>query len=308
VSQISFVTRLNFQKGEKFWKAVVLAKADPLNNSRCVKGEKTMTPKRNLVTVVTSLMVAGAILVTNTAEAATRAEVKRMVVEEARDSSVPTALALAVAKVESNFDERALSSAGARGVMQIMPATARNVFGITKNELWNARLNVQLGIDYLEQLYEQYAGRWELALSHYNGGTLKGGRGANARPHDYTRRYVADVMKWHARFNEQAQIWQVAGDPTDMDDLNGWPQSSGKAIDVISDDWKTPAPNSSKPIRKRVARIIVRRIPDRGRVKEDEGEALSVIGSGSLTERLRRARRALDDFASDTALIRWYEG
>ena len=111
-----------------------------------------------------------------------RTEVQKIVLQEAMNSIVPPALALAVAKVESDFKANALSSAGARGVMQIMPRTARDEFGVYEDELWEARLNIQLGIDYLGQLYRQYGGRWDLALSHYNGGTLRG-RGRYAKPH-----------------------------------------------------------------------------------------------------------------------------
>lgn len=134
---------------------------------------------------------------------ASRDDVKQMVVDEARANGVvPPALALAVARVESNFNPRAISSAGARGVMQIMPATARSEFGVHKDRLWEPRLNIRLGVTYLERLYRQYGNRWELALSHYNGGTLKG-RGAHARPHDYTRGYVRQVRKWHAKFDRE---------------------------------------------------------------------------------------------------------
>ncbi len=55
------------------------------------------------------------------AQAATRSDVKQIIIQEAQNSRVPASLALAVAKVESDFLEDALSSAGARGVMQIMP-------------------------------------------------------------------------------------------------------------------------------------------------------------------------------------------
>jgi len=140
--------------------------------------------------------------------ASTRAEIKKIVIEESLNSNVPASLSLAVAKVESNFRARALSSAGARGVMQIMPRTASQVFGVSKEELWDARLNVQLGIDYLYQLQKQYGGRWDLALSHYNGGTLKGGKGANARPHSYTRKYVANVLYWQKYYSQQSKVWQ----------------------------------------------------------------------------------------------------
>jgi hypothetical protein len=131
-----------------------------------------------------------------TARADTPMDVQRMIIEESMNSRVPPALALAVARVESNFEPRAQSPAGAKGVMQLMPKTARDVFGVRENELWNARLNVQIGISYLEQLFDQYGGRWDSALSHYNGGTLSGGFGAAAVPHDFTRKYVADVLRW----------------------------------------------------------------------------------------------------------------
>ena len=75
------------------------------------------------------------------------------------NSIVPPALALAVAKVESDFNAAALSSAGARGVMQIMPDTGRDEFSVEEDELWNARLSIQLGIDYLGQLYRQDGSR-----------------------------------------------------------------------------------------------------------------------------------------------------
>jgi soluble lytic murein transglycosylase-like protein len=131
-------------------------------------------------------------------------DVQRMVIEEAMNSRVPPALALAVARVESNFQPAAQSPVGARGVMQIMPKTARDVFGVHESQLWNARLNIRLGIDFLEQLYDQYGKRWDLALSHYNGGTLAGGSGATAVPHTYTRKYVADVQRWQRYYESPA--------------------------------------------------------------------------------------------------------
>jgi hypothetical protein len=142
------------------------------------------------------------VLASSGAEAATQNQVQKWIVEEARQTRVPVSLALALAKVESNFRDSALGQAGERGVMQIMPATAKGEFGVGAARLWDGRLNVKLGIRYLEQLYTQYGKRWDLALSHYNGGTLKG-RGSNAVPHSYNRKYVANVIRWRSRFERR---------------------------------------------------------------------------------------------------------
>ena len=173
-----------------------------------------------------------------------RSEVKRMIVQEAEVTQVPPALALALAKVESDFQANALSSAGARGVMQIMPQTAIDEYGIDPDELWDARLNIQIGIHYLESLRQRYGGRWELALSHYNGGTLKGA-GAEAVAHSYTRRYVKSVLNWQRRYAEQSRVWQVAELEKD-----GWQPArtrvkrSGKKATV---NWAEDADNYARP-------------------------------------------------------------
>ena len=134
------------------------------------------------------------------------AALQRLVVEEALGTArVPPSLALAVARVESNFRDDALSSAGARGVMQIMPATARGEYGVGADELWNARLNIQLGIDFLDRLIQRYGGRWDLALSHYNGGSVAGD-GTRARPLAATRGYVDSVLRWEGWYREQETV------------------------------------------------------------------------------------------------------
>ena len=61
--------------------------------------------------------IASLIATANDALALSRAEIKQIVISEATNSLVPPSLALAVAKIESDFNARALSTAGARGVM-----------------------------------------------------------------------------------------------------------------------------------------------------------------------------------------------
>lgn len=128
-----------------------------------------------------------------------QAAVQKILVEEALiDGTVPPTLALAVARVESNFDAAAVSHAGARGLMQIMPATALGEFGVAPDRLYDARLNARLGVAFLRKLYIAYGRRWDLALSHYNGGSLTRTAG-QWRPHSYTQGYVQKVMRyWNA--------------------------------------------------------------------------------------------------------------
>jgi len=116
------------------------------------------------------------------------------VAREARGLGVPVSLALAVAHAESNFDPRARSHKGARGVMQIMPRTAMGEYGIPAEQLWNPRINVRLGLHFLRRLLKRYRGRTELALSYYNGGSAVGDL-PNARVIPATSRYVARVLR-----------------------------------------------------------------------------------------------------------------
>ena len=127
-----------------------------------------------------------------------KSDIKALIVDEARRQNFPAGLALAVARVESNFDPAAVSSAGARGVMQIMPATAEQVLGISRHRLYNPRVNVRAGIQFLNDLIDTYNGRWDIALSHYNGGSAVRDKRGQLRVIPATRGYVNRVMQ-HSR-------------------------------------------------------------------------------------------------------------
>ncbi|WP_051244493.1 lytic transglycosylase domain-containing protein [Thalassobaculum salexigens] len=163
-----------------------------------------------LVLAVCAVVAIGTAPAAARSEAASREEVRRMVVQEAqRSARVPASLALAVAEAESDFVADAVSSAGARGVMQIMPATARGEFGVAAEDLWNPRLNIQLGVAFLQSLIERYDGRWDLALSHYNGGSRVGsGRAARVIP--ATRAYVDKVLAAERRYARDATAIALA--------------------------------------------------------------------------------------------------
>ncbi len=152
------------------------------------------------------LILLGGVAEATVAEAATRSQVKRIVVEESLRAGFPPSLAMAVAKAESDFNDAAESSAGARGVMQIMPKTARDLYGIDRDDLWDARLNVQLGIDYLESLIRRYRGQWDIALSHYNGGSAVGDP-SDPRVIPATSAYVNKVLRLQRQYRAEAGSW-----------------------------------------------------------------------------------------------------
>jgi soluble lytic murein transglycosylase-like protein len=137
-----------------------------------------------------------------------RSLVKQIVVREARNMGIPVPLALAVAHAESNFNARARSHKGARGVMQIMPATARGEYGVHPDRLWNARVNIRLGLHFLARLIQRYGGRTDLALSYYNGGSAVG-RPGRARVIPATRKYVRKVQRLRRQYRTQLARGQV---------------------------------------------------------------------------------------------------
>jgi soluble lytic murein transglycosylase-like protein len=93
-------------------------------------------------------------------------------------NDVPVPLVLGVVRQESAFDTRATSWAGARGLMQLMPGTAREVSGklgleYTQERLYDPEFSIRLGTNYLGQVLRMFDGEVELALAGYNSGPYR---------------------------------------------------------------------------------------------------------------------------------------
>jgi soluble lytic murein transglycosylase-like protein len=111
----------------------------------------------------------------------------------ARDASIPPAMLYAVAKVESNLRADAQSSAGARGLLQVMPATAA-ALDLNIDE---PRSNVLAGARYLRQMLDRF-GSTDLALAAYNAGPTAVARAGGA-PSTDVQRYIANVnAQWNS--------------------------------------------------------------------------------------------------------------
>jgi soluble lytic murein transglycosylase-like protein len=111
----------------------------------------------------------------------------------ARETGFQLAMLVAVAEEESRFQPAALSTAGARGLLQLMPATAASL----KLDPDNPTSNVLAGARYLKLLLDRYRST-DLALAAYNAGPTAVDRAGGA-PSSETMTYVANVQdRWRA--------------------------------------------------------------------------------------------------------------
>jgi soluble lytic murein transglycosylase-like protein len=114
-----------------------------------------------------------------------------LIVENARLNGVRPDLVRAVVQVESAFNPAARSPKGAMGLMQLMPATARE-FGVSNP--FNPAENIRGGVAYLRQLLDRYQNNEELALAAYNAGPRAVDKhGETVPPYRETRNYVARI-------------------------------------------------------------------------------------------------------------------
>lgn len=108
------------------------------------------------------------------------------------------ALVKAVIHAESRFHERAVSRAGARGLMQLMPATAGEL-GV--DDPFDAWQNIEGGTRYLGQLVRRFEGDIHLALAAYHAGAANVQRYGGVPPYRETRRYVKRVLTLYRRYD-----------------------------------------------------------------------------------------------------------
>ncbi len=113
---------------------------------------------------------------------------------EARVVGLDAALVKSVALVESNFNPRAVSRKGARGIMQLMPDAARR-FGVT--DRFDAEQSIRGGVRYLATLLSLFKGDVALALAGYNAGENAVARYSGVPPYPETQEYVRRVLVAH---------------------------------------------------------------------------------------------------------------
>jgi hypothetical protein len=120
-----------------------------------------------------------------------RAAMRPHVEAAARSCGLDPALVDLVIRIESGYDPRAVSPKGARGLMQLLPATARS-YGVS--DIFDARENIGAGTRYLSDLMRRFDSDLELALAAYNAGPEAVERYRGVPPYPETLSYVRRIL------------------------------------------------------------------------------------------------------------------
>jgi transglycosylase-like protein with SLT domain len=117
----------------------------------------------------------------------------RMIAAEAKRYDVDASLVSALIRAESNYEPRAVSRKGARGLMQLMPATARR---LSLSRPFDPVANVRAGVRYLKELLDRFDNRPELVLAAYNAGENAVDAYGGVPPYRETVGYVKRILSW----------------------------------------------------------------------------------------------------------------
>lgn len=143
------------------------------------------------------------------ANAQTVEEVKAAIVSQAIEMGIDPALALSIAKAESNFRMEARSAHGAVGIFQLMPSTAKKI-GINPYSMTD---NIKGGLKYYLMMYRMF-GSVELALAAYNAGPGNVKKYNAVPPFGETQRFVQKIMALqHVHKNDPVVLQAKAPKP-----------------------------------------------------------------------------------------------
>jgi soluble lytic murein transglycosylase-like protein len=120
-----------------------------------------------------------------------RAEVDRLAADASTTEHLSVDLIRTVMEKESGFRPCAISSQGAQGLMQLMPATAQD---LNVSDPFDPKQNVSAGARYLKQLMDRYGGDIERALGAYNAGPSRVDRTGGVPQIRETQNYVWDIV------------------------------------------------------------------------------------------------------------------
>ncbi|MFC1679351.1 lytic transglycosylase domain-containing protein [Elusimicrobiota bacterium] len=146
-----------------------------------------------------------------------KVEIVRQAFREAKRQGVDYRLVLAVIKTESAFNPNAVSGVGARGLMQIMPATGAGLGLTKKSDFFNIAKNIRAGVSYIKSMWKKFSditwaqlnsiNPWarsdvKKAIAAYNAGPGAVKKYGKVPPYRETQRYVVKVLREFLKYRE----------------------------------------------------------------------------------------------------------
>ena len=122
-----------------------------------------------------------------------------LIAEASRRYGVNELLLKAIIKVESDFNPRAVSEKGAKGLMQLMP---ENIQAFQVSDPFDPRENIMGGTRYIRRMINRYDGKLSLALAAYNAGPDKVDQYRRVPPYQETQEFVKRVLDYYRLFQE----------------------------------------------------------------------------------------------------------
>lgn len=122
-----------------------------------------------------------------------------LIAEASRRYGVNEPLLKALIKAESNFNPRAVSKKGAKGLMQLMP---ENIRDFRVNDPFDPRENIMGGTRFIKRMIDRYSGKLSLAIAAYNAGPEKVDQYRSVPPYKETEAFVERVLKYYRVFKK----------------------------------------------------------------------------------------------------------
>ncbi len=124
----------------------------------------------------------------------------QLIREISQRHNINPALVKAVIKAESDFDPNAVSKKGARGLMQLMPQTLKD---LKVYDPFHPRENINGGVRFLKRLLKRFNNNLSLTLAAYNAGPETVERYETIPPYQETQRYVKKVLNYFDRYRQE---------------------------------------------------------------------------------------------------------
>jgi soluble lytic murein transglycosylase-like protein len=123
--------------------------------------------------------------------------------EAACRHEIDPALVKAIIMAESSYNPRAISKKGAKGLMQLMPLTAKS-YGV--EDAFDPKHNIHAGVAYFRTLLNQFNGDERLALAAYNAGSKRVRQYKGVPPFEATQLYIEKVFAYYETYKSQSSL------------------------------------------------------------------------------------------------------